>query len=180
MKNILPVTIGTLALCFSNAISAREYVPYIGADYTYATAHASEGLRPHYQVFDFNVGTKYNPYFGTEVFYAQSASEHKKFEDDKLKTSYRAYGLDLAAYLPCTTHADLFLTGGLGEYVLKYQFAGQKHQKDTGIGYRMGGGLMLNLNEHFSLRLLARYVALDKVSDINHLTEYGVGLRYHF
>ena len=179
MKNILPVSIGTLALCFAHAASARDYVPYIGADYQYVTAHASEGLRPRYQVFDLNVGTKYNSYFGTEVFYAQSASEHKKIEDDKLKT-YRAYGLDLATYLPCTTHANLFLTGGVGEYVFKYHFAGQKNLKDTGIGYRMGGGLMLNLNEDFSLRLLARYVALDKVSDINHLTEYGIGLRYHF
>ena len=180
MKNFLPVTIGTLALCFTNAASAREYVPYIGADYTYATAHASEGLRPHYQVFDLNVGTKYNPYFVTEVFYAQSASEHKKIEDGKLKTSYRAYGLDLATYLPCTTHADLFLTGGLGEYVLKYQLTGQKHQKDSGMGYRLGGGLMLNFNEHVSLRLLARYVALDQISDVNHMVEYGLGLRYHF
>lgn len=183
MKNILFFATTALILTLSgtsNADTTREFIPYAGVDYLYAPTYASYGVRPHYHAFALNIGTKYNSHFGTEVFYAQSADEHKKLEDVKLKTSYQAYGLDATTYLPLCPATDLFITGGLAQYIFHYKPQGLSRKKDSGFGYRIGGGLMLNLNEHVSFRFLARYVGIDRVSDIDRLTEYALGFRYHF
>lgn len=169
---------GTSAFAATSQPSA--YIPYLGIDYGYVEAKAQK-LKPYYNSFILNLGTKYNPYFGTEIFYQQTSSDSKKFAEGKFKSSYRAYGLDIAAYLPlgCYHTADLIATGGIGEYVFKKKFSGGKHHNDSGWGYRVGGGIAYNFSENVSLRLLARYVGLDKVSDFNHLMEYSAGIRYY-
>lgn len=171
----------SLFLSFAALADNNIYTPYIGADYAFARAKAS-GIKPVYHSGAVNVGTKYNDYFGTELFYQQSGSESKKTGNGKYKSSYRAYGLDMAAYLPltCDHHLDLLATAGVGEYVLSKKLSGFKHHNDSGIGYRFGGGVMFNLDENISLRVLARYIDLKNISGYDHMVEYSTGLRYHF
>lgn len=174
-----------LALAIATPVSAKDtnkYVPYVGADYGYISAKA-DSVKPKYHAFGVNVGTRYNRHFGTELFYQQTGSDSKKLdESSKFKSSYRAYGLDAAAYLPldCINRYDLFATAGVGEYVFKKKFTGEKHHNDSGWGYRFGGGMMFNLDHHLSLRAMVRYVKLDGVSNFDHLVEYTAGIRYHF
>lgn len=176
--------LSALSLSFGTAARADDfvYIPYIGADYAYVRANA-HSMRPAYHAGSVNIGTKYNDFFGTEMFYQQTGSESKKISSNqKYKSSYRAYGLDVSAYLPlgCYHQADLFATAGFGEYVFNKKFSGEKHRNDSGYGYRFGGGLVFNLNENVSLRTLVRYINLDKVSGYDHMVEYAAGIRYHF
>lgn len=160
--------------------AANVYVPYIGVDGIYNIAKAKQ-VKPQYYGADINLGTTYNQYFGTEIFYAQTGSDAKKIsEDEKLKTSYRAYGLDLVGYLPVVSGFKLTATAGVATYVFKEKTTGQKHSDDEGYGYRFGAGFMYDLNKNISLRALARYINFDHISDVDHTAEYVLGLRYYF
>lgn len=158
-----------------------EYTPYAGVDYGYVEASA-KSLNPNYHAAGINLGTKYNDYFGTELFFNQSGSDAKKTNGGKYKTSYRAYGLDATVYLPlgCYRTFDLIATAGIGEYVFEEKLNGGKHHDNSAWGYRIGAGVMYNLTENISLRVLVRYVGLDGISNFDHLNEYTLGLRYHF
>lgn len=154
-----------------------EYIPYIGLDYSYIDANA-KSASPYYNSGTFNLGTKYNDYFGTELFYQQS----DRYSKNELKTSYRAYGLDINAYLPlgCYHTFDAFVTAGVGEYVFKFDPNGAKSYNENALGYRWGGGLIYNMSENISLRAAVRYINLDLISDYDHMMEYSLGLRYYF
>ena len=159
-----------------------EYIPYVGLDYGYVDAKA-EKIKPEYNLLNLNVGTKYNDYFGTEAFFEQTWSDTKKTDsDNKVKTSYRAYGLDVAAYLPigCYKTVDLFTTFGIAEYVFYGKTNHEKHTHQSGVGYRFALGMKYNFNENLSLRILSRYIDMNDISKVNHLYEYSVGFRYHF
>ncbi len=185
MKKIFSTGLSLLAVCYAFNVSADdnfEYVPYIGVDYGYVDANAKR-INPKYHLVNFNIGTKYNKYFGTEVFFEQSASDAKKIDSqNKLKSSYRAYGIDVSAYLPigCYNTFDLFATLGVGEYVFNHKLNNYKHSNDNAFGYRAGVGLMYNINEKISLRAMARYIYINDFTDVNHLYEYSLGFRYHF
>ena len=164
----------------NSAKAENQYTPYIGADAVYNKAKA-HSLRPQYYGANLNIGTSYNPYFGTEVFYTQVGKETKKIsESEKYKTSYRAYGLDVFAYTPSFLRFKAFATAGAGFYVLKEKTLQNGHTSDEGYGYRFGGGLVYQITSHIALRGVARYVNFDHISNIDHMAEYVVGLRYVF
>ena len=160
--------------------AANVYVPYIGVDGIYNVAKAKQ-IKPQYYGAAVNLGTTYNQYFGTEIFYHQTGSKVKKISDDeKFKTSYRAYGLDLIGYLPVATNFKLTANIGVATYVFKEKTTGKKHSDDEGYGYRFGAGFMYDLSKNISLRALARYINFDHISDVDHEAEYVLGLRYYF
>ncbi len=175
------IPIAAMLIALPAQAAELKYVPYLGLDYHYIDASA-KSLSPNYHAAGINLGTKYNDYFGTELFFSQTASDAKKTSTGKYKTSYRAYGLDIAAYLPlgCYRTFDLIATAGLGEYVFKEKSNGGKHHDNSAWGYRFGAGFAYNLTQNFSLRALARYVNLDASSKFDHLNEYTIGFRYHF
>ncbi len=183
MKKIFSTGLFLAMCCVSDVYATDnfEYIPYVGLDYGYVDAKTSYADQD-YNLVNINVGTKYNTNFGTEVFFTQSSSDVAKIDNDKFKTSYRAYGIDLAAYLPigCYQTFDLFGTVGAGEYVFETKLNNNKHRKESAFGYRLGGGIMYNIGENISLRGVIRYVKLNDISKVNHLYEYNVGLRYHF
>lgn len=184
MKKILYAGLFILALGYASKTNAEnfDYTPYVGIDYGYINAKASH-IKPNYHLLNLNVGTKYNKYFGTEAFFEQSSSDAKKITPyDKLKTSYRAYGIDAMGYLPigCYHTFDLVGSFGLAEYIFKNKINKQKHHNNNAWGYRFGGGLIYNINENVSLKAMVRYVGLNDITYVDHLTEYTLGLRYHF
>ena len=164
------------------ATESFDYTPYVGIDYGFVKAKASHA-NPNYHLLNLNIGTKYNNYFGTEAFFEHSSSDTKKLNStDKLKTSYRAYGIDAMAYLPlgCYHTFDVVGSIGLAEYIFTSKFNKQKHHNDNAWGYRVGIGLIYNATENLSVKAMARYVGVNDITYINHLNEYTLGLRYHF
>ena len=159
----------------------NKYVPYIGTDYAYTETSAKK-FSPHHHNISLRIGSEYNSYFGTELFFMQSDTDKHSYPNSENKQSYRAYGLDAAAYLPlgCDKKIALMATAGIGEYVFKIKNRPQKHQNEHGYGYRFGGGLKYLITPSWQTRLLARYINFDHLSNYRHTTEYAVGIEYHF
>ena len=102
MQKITTALLLAAGVCL-NAASARaienDYKPYLGVNYAYGEVRA-EGAHAYHNSGSFNLGSVYNKYFGTELFY-QYSDKHKFDAGSDLKnTAFQAYGLDLMAYLP--------------------------------------------------------------------------------
>lgn len=163
------------------AADTYKYTPYVGLGYAFDKAQVSS-VRPEYHSAEFYIGSDYSKYFGTEVFLYQSLSRTNGQQPHKLKSSYRAYGLDLMGYLPldCSQKFSLLGTIGAGEYVFKYKETGFKHHNEHGYGYRFGGGFKYALNNNWQARFVARYINFDGADKVNQAVEYGVNVEYHF
>ena len=172
---------GFSALAFASQASAVEmvYNPYVGINYNYSDARA-KGVSPYYNSASFNIGTSYNRYFGTEMFYQYTDSYTKKSQS-KLSSDFQAYGLDLMAYMPvgCYERVNLIGTVGLGEYHFNNE-VGHANNEDSGLGYRAGLGVQYDIDNNWTVRSVARYVGLDGVKDFDHMMEYSLGLKYNF
>ena len=183
MKKFFSVALAASLLATTSAYAARdgEYLPYVGLDYSYADANA-KFVRPHYNSASVNVGTMYNRFFGTEMFYQISDSHKTRSGLEKSKSSYQAYGLDLYGYLPlgCGETFSLLGTAGVGEYTFVKDASFAKKQRDHGIGWRAGVGALVNVDQNWSLRMIARYVNLNQIEDFDHMMEYSAGVRYTF
>lgn len=172
------------ALAFSANANASDFKPYVGLDYNYTDADADH-QSPKYNSASVNVGTEYNKYFGTEVFYQYSDDDKKHVNGIENQTSFQAYGLDLMGYLPlgCDQVFSLVGTMGIGEYTFDKNYSGfyaLKDQRDHGIGYRFGGGLQYKIDDKFSVRGLVRYVNLNDIDNFDDMWEYTAGIRYSF
>lgn len=179
---ILLIAAGILPQAIATAqADSYQYKPYIGADYTFAYVSA-KGFNPRYHAGGIRIGSEYSAYFGTELFFNQSSADKRRPHEQKIKTSYRSYGLDLLAYLPldCQKRFNLTATAGIGEYVFKTKFVPAKHYNEHGYGYRFGGGLKYVINNNWQTRLLARYINFDHAKGYNHAMEYTAGIEYHF
>ncbi|MFR1031650.1 MAG: porin family protein [Alphaproteobacteria bacterium] len=159
------------ALAFSANANASDFKPYVGLDYNYTDADADH-QSPKYNSASVNVGTEYNKYFGTEVFYQYSDDDKKHVNGIENQTSFQAYGLDLMGYLPlgCDQVFSLVGTMGIGEYTFDKNYSGfyaPKDQRDHGIGYRFGGGLQYKIDDKFSVRGLVRYVNLNDIDNFD-------------
>lgn len=163
------------------AADSYKYTPYAGIDYTYNHTTA-KGFNPYYNAAGLYIGSDYSSYFGTELFFNQSAANKRHHGADSIKTSYRSYGLDLMAYLPFGCHNKFSLLGttGIGEYVFKTKFLPQKHHNEHGYGYRFGGGFKYSIDKNWGIRAIVRYVNFDHVSRFDHAMEYSAGIDYHF
>ena len=158
-----------------------KYIPYAGADYIFSDV-STKKFSPNMHAVNLRIGSEYSPYFGTELFFAQSNTDKHVDKGISTKQSYRAYGLDIAAYLPLDCHKkfSLVATSGIGEYVFKIKVSPQKHQNEHGYGYRFGGGVKYAITPNWQTRLMARYVKFDHLSGYKHSTEYTAGIEYHF
>lgn len=159
----------------------NNYRPYLGVNYTYDTVHA-EGHHSYHNAGSLNFGSIYNKYFGTELFYQYSDRQKFNGGHDMKNSRFQSYGLDMLAYLPlgCDGIIAPTATMGIGEYIFKNNYRFSQNRRDRGWGYRFGGGLTYNLNENWSARLLARYIKIDHINNIDHMTEYSFGVRYIF
>ena len=106
MKKIF---IATLFICFAHVCTVNAenaYRPYIGADISYNRAKTNF-VKPDYYAAMLNLGTTYNTYFGTEIFYQQAAARTETVSTgQKYKTSFRGYGLDAIITAPVFSKSD--------------------------------------------------------------------------
>lgn len=170
-------TIGALmvavsAVAFAASANANEYTPYVGVDYGYNDVN-------YYNSAIVNVGTNFNKYFGTEVFYQFSDS---KRDNEGNENSMRAYGLDAYGYLPlgCAQTFSLVGTAGIAELDYKIKNQDEKRYNDNGVGYRLGVGVQYAIDENVAVRAIARYTFTDKIDGLDHIMEYTAGVRYNF
>ena len=159
MKKTIALLVAASAVAFAANASAKEYTPYVGVNYNYTEMRDD---------FDFNsysvtVGTDYNKYFGTELFYQNSNKDHKLIDGDKEKRDFDAYGLDVYGYLPlgCAQKFAPFVTAGIANYDFDYADNAEK-VSDNGLGYRLGAGVQYKFDNNIAIRALGRYVWTDK------------------
>lgn len=181
-KNIaLLAAVSVFAL--ANSADALEFRPYVGAQYNVTHVNAKDlntNMDMHsYSVF---VGTEYNKYFGTEVFYQNSNKWHKVLDGDKVKADFEAYGLDAYGYLPlgCDQVVAPFVTAGIANYDFDSQVSGEAKEKDNGLGYRLGAGIQYHVTENIAVRALGRYVWTNKLDGMDHFSEFSLGAKYVF
>ena len=175
---IVALSISLMLICSANA--ENHYIPYVGADFSFNKAK-TRFVRPDYYGAAINVGTTYNTYFGTEIFYHQTGSRAKTLDTiAKYKTSFRAYGLDAIMTLPVYKKLDVNLNIGAAYYVFREKSAGTHHVSDEGIGYRVGGGVVYHFTNRFAGRLNAHYIKFNEISNLKHMAEYTIGVRYYF
>jgi len=195
MKNTIAtllVAVSTFAVA-ANANAENSFRPYVGVDYNY-----DNGNIFNYNTGSVNVGTQFNDYFGTEVFYQKSDRDAKnphalgmELPLAKHSSDFQAYGLDLNGYLPMGCEQEFALIGsiGIGEYTFANSYNGWgqafggRNNDDHGIGYRFGLGGLYNITDDVALKAMARYIKLNKLADETGQTdmiEYTAGVRYNF
>jgi opacity protein-like surface antigen len=172
----LLVTVSTLA--FASNASALEYTPYTGVDYV-----NSHVLGHNFKNADVVVGAKYNKNFSTEIFY-QTPIEAKTWKEsgDKIKSSFRSYGLDAYGYLPlgCDQVWSIIGTAGVAQMDLKDKDLDTVSVRENGWAYRVGTGVQYDINDAWSARVVARYSFLDKMGGIDNVMDVTAGVRYSF
>ena len=181
-KIIAALLVATSALTFTqNASAESSFRPYVGVDYNY-----NNNEHFNYNSGTINVGTQYNDYFGTEVFYQQSDDDVKHLygSPEQTTTSFDAYGFDLMGYLPMGCEQEYALVGslGIGEYTFdkSYNWSGYDNTNDHGVGYRLGLGGLYNIDENIALKAMARYVKFNQIENFDEMMEYTAGIRYNF
>ncbi len=172
-KIALLAAVSTLALT-SNA-NALEFRPYVGMQYNYTTVDAE--VEPKFNSGSVIIGTEYNRFFGTEVFYQLSDED----EDGGVESDFETYGLDAYAYLPlgCDRVWSAFATAGIANYDLDIKKDDGKDE-DNGLGYRLGAGVQYSITNDIAVRALGRYVWMDKLEGVDSFTEFSLGVKYAF
>ncbi len=178
MKNTLALMAAVSAFAFAANAGAMEFTPYVAADYTYSDmqnlAEVNGGK--------VSVGTDYNKYFGTEVFYQRTGSDRVHSEGYTDEFSFQTYGLDVNGYLPlgCDQTFSLVGTAGIANIDMKYTPAGETRKTENGIGYRLGAGVEYDITSNVAVRALYRYTFVNKMGGLDHMNEYSVGVKYSF
>ncbi len=175
--------LGLLALfgtLFCTNANALEFRPYVGLQYNYSEIDA-EDVTPDMNSYSVILGTEYNRYFGTEIFYQNSDKSNDYYKGEKVKTDFAAYGLDAYGYLPlgCDRVFSLLATAGIANYDFDITTPEEKGD-DNGLGYRLGAGIQYSLTNNISFRAIGRYIWLDKVDGADNAQEYSLGVKYTF
>ena len=162
---------------------AKNNRMYVGADYAYDNYNFGgvfKEAKKSYNSGMFNVGARMGK-VGLEAFSQMSGKRTKDLDNGKLKTRVDVYGLDMYGYQPlgCEGKYDLLATIGVADYYYKGKFTAGKSDSKNRIGYRIGGGMMYNMTDHISARVVGRYAYLGAKS-LNHAAEVTPGLRYSF
>lgn len=159
----------------------NNYSPYVGMDYIYSTLKA-RGADSYLNSGAVIIGSEYNKYFGTELFYQKSLTKAQETVGGKMKSSLWGYGLDMYAYLPlgCEGRIAPYATAGIGKYALKKKVDGVHHNDKDGTGYRLGVGLSYRIDANVWLKAGYRHVNFDHLSTIDHAEELLAGFRYTF
>lgn len=178
-KNIaLLAAVSVLALS-ANA-NALEFRPYVGVQYNYTEVDAKE-VKPDMNSYSVVIGTEYNKYFSTEVFYQNSDKSNDMINGTKVKSDFDAYGLDVYAYLPlgCDRVWSVFATAGIANYDSDTSSV-QGKGEDNGLGYRLGAGIQYSITNDLAVRAIARHIWADKLEDVDDMKEFSLGVKYAF
>lgn len=174
-----------VACLLSAQVNASEIKPYVGfdvggskADYGYWL----DGEDDTFVVSNFNIGAKFNKYFGVELS-AQASSEIDIEEFGDL--SYSSINADIIGYASVNDKVDLFGLAGIGYYTFDLDMGENilpdcdTHLQNEEVAFRIGGGIQYNINEKWTMRGAVKYAFIDN-DYVDSLTEVTVGVRYNF
>lgn len=178
MKNTIALMAAASAFAFAANASAMEFTPYVAADYTYTDAQNLAEVHGG----KVSVGTDYNKYFGTEVFYQRTGSDRVHTGGETYEYSLQSYGLDVNGYLPlgCDQTFALVGTAGIANIDVKHKEPGDSRKTENGVGYRLGAGFEYDLTSNVAVRAMYRYTFTDKLAGLDHMNEYSLGVKYSF
>ncbi len=178
-KNIALLAAVSVFALSANA-NALEFRPYVGVQYNYTEVDA-DYVQADMNSYSVVVGTEYNRYFGTEVFYQNSDKSNDMVDGVKLKSDFEAYGLDTYAYLPlgCDRVWSVFATAGIANYDTDTSSVEGKGE-DNGLGYRLGAGVQYSITNDLAVRALARQIWADKLEEVDDMKEFSLGVKYAF
>ena len=176
MKNNIALLAAASVIALTGSANALEFRPYVGAQYNATQVNYTGARDVDTHSGSVLVGTEYNKYFGTEVFYQMSSDWDKKINGTKYSADFDAYGLDAYGYLPlgCDQVFAPFITAGIASYDFGKDVDG------TGLGYRLGGGIQYHITNNIAVRVLGRYIWADKLDKMDHLSEFSAGIKYVF
>lgn len=179
MNKTLALMAAASVVAFAASANAYEFTPYVAADYTYTDTNFAD-----VNGGKIALGTEYNKYFGTEIFYQRTGSDRVHTLDGTEEYSLQSYGLDAYGYLPlgCDQVVSLVGTAGIANIDIKYTpaYGEGSRQTENGLGYRLGAGVEYDVNENVAVRALYRYTFADKLGGVDHLNEYSLGVKYSF
>ncbi len=178
MKNTIALLAAVSAFAFTAGANAADYTPYVAADYTYTDFQNKAEVNGGKVA----LGTEYNKYFGTEVFFQYTGSDRVHSSEGTHEYAMRSYGLDAYGYLPlgCDQVFSLVGTAGVANIDVKYKNPNKYRDTENGLGYRVGAGVEYDIDSNVSVRALYRYTFTDKVNTLDHINEYSVGVKYAF
>lgn len=164
------------------------FQPSVGVDVVYNKADLDTGFKKiaedQYSSFNITLGNKFNRFVGMDLFYQQSLTEKgplvtNQIDTGRLKTGFKAYGLDMTGYMPLSQSWTALVTVGAGHYNIKSKLFGVS-EKENGTGLRIGLGAQYQISEHIAIRALIRHVKLHSIDAVNGLNEASIGARYTF
>lgn len=80
----------------------------------------------------------------------------------KTKTKFKAYGIDTIGYLPVAEQVGILGAVGDARYKFDVKFGGYYGSgKEDNLGLRFGIGAQYNIDEHFSINGMVRYIQSD-------------------
>ncbi len=152
------------------------------------------------------LGLQLNPNISLEVFYLDTVAYNKRNGTTTLsipvvdaiytlksstQLSFKSYGLDAIYSYPIYNQTFQILASlGLGSYDVDIKYKVNKANpqgqdsatsvSNQSIGYRFGIGAQYNINKHFSLRTMLRYIKLTDKKIIDDMLEFSTGIRYYF
>ena len=180
MNKNIALLAAVLAFTLTANANALEFRPYVGVQYNYTEVDAEE-VKPDMNSYSVVVGTEYNRYFSTEVFYQNSDKSNDMVEGVKVKSDFEAYGLDAYASLPlgCDRVWSVFATAGIANYDADTSSI-QGKSEDNGLGYRLGAGIQYSITNDIAVRALARHIWADKLENVDDMKEFSLGVKYIF
>ena len=160
-----------------------EVKPYVGAEYVYSHSKpggTAGGLKRNFNSAKADLGMEIYKNLYTEFSYQQSWQVKNKhaYDGNSVKQRFAAYALDLYGKMPimCSPFG-LVATGGLALYDVT-----QKGLPDEGfmrVGYRIGGGMQYDMNDHWSARVIGRYSYVG-AERLDNFAEVTAGMLYRF
>lgn len=185
------ILLAGIAVLMSESVQAMEINPYIGADYTYSKADYKsddavwdKALKEDYNSLGANLGMRPSQYFSLEGFFQQSmeakgSKASAAVYGDRIKSKFYAYGADAYGYMPIGCNGfNLLGTVGLANYNFKVKTDTGSEDKNH-MGYRAGLGFQYDMDDHWAMRVVARYSYIDS-KILDNLQEATAGIRYAF
>ena len=177
------------------------FSPYVGVDYAYTlykfqkvddgAGTRIDALKDASNGFGASVGLRLTDILSMEFAYQQAFKARKNIAGVKTEHKLSSYGLDLVANTPRDADFEFLGALGVGYYKLKYAFNdGADHKgDDTHIGVRFGLGGQYYVNDHMTLRAMARYNLIkmkgdkkdwDKFGAVKRTIDFTIGTRIYF
>ena len=162
----------------TQAVSAGEYLPYVGFDYVNMTPNVNDRYPDNYDIGSIVAGVKFEDLASIEAFAERSMREKRTIGNVTARGRLYGYGADVLANLYSVSDSSLLASVGYGRISSKVKYDGHT-QKDSGNALRLGVGGEINPTPEWGFRAMYRYSLADSDA-FKNAKEFTIGARYYF